>query len=388
MYGCGGIATVTGIMVAQFTGKNDWKQINKSFSMNMNIAIALAILFTILTCTISSNIMGVYTSDQNVIAAGSQYLKVMSFYFVPLAIGNIVSTMLRCMGKNIEPMIIGVGAGIVNVILDWITIFGKFGVKPMGVQGAAIATVGSQILACIVMIVMLLVEYHHKGRKLEFTLKTSSKELMTFLAILMPVIMDSVFWSVGDNVHTFIYNHISTSDYTALATTGSAAQIMSGLLSGFSVAAGIVVGQLIGNEDYEGVRKAGKKLCIISVVAGVIISAVLIALRAPYVNIYNIDEDVKQKTMQFLLVLYLYIPARAINITMLTGVLRSGGRTKYSMYIGIICTWLVGIPIALVSGFVFHLSLIWVYTLQSLEEVARCIAAYFLFKSDKWIQKC
>lgn len=385
--GVGSIAAVAGIMIAQFSGSDDWKKINKSFSLNMNVAIALAVIFTILTRTVSTGIMGIYTSDQAVIAAGSEYLKIMYLYFLPLAAVNIISTMLRCMGKNIQPMLVGVGGGIANVILDWIFIFGHCGIKPMGIRGSAIATVASQTLACVVLVIMLLVEYHRRGRKMEFTIRTSGKELMAFLVILMPVIMDSIFWSVGDNVRTILYNRISTTDYTALATTGSAAQIMSGLLSGFSVAAGIVAGRLIGNKDYDGVKTAGKRLCVISLIAGIVISAVLIALRKPYVNIFNVNEEIKQKTMQFLLVLYLYIPARAVNITMLTGVLRSGGQTKYSMYIGIGCTWLVGMPLALLSGLVFHLPLVWVYAFQSFEEVARCIAAFFLFKNEKWIKR-
>ena len=385
--GVGSIAAVAGIMIAQFSGSDDWKKIDKSFSLNMNVAIVLAVIFTILTRTASTGIMKIYTSDQAVIEAGREYLKIMYLYFLPLAAVNIISTMLRCMGKNIQPMMVGVGGGIVNVILDWIFIFGHCGIKPMGIRGSAIATVGSQTLACVVLIIMLFAEYRRCGRKMEFTIRTSGKEMMAFLVILMPVIMDSIFWSVGENVRTILYNRISTTDYTALATTGSAAQIMSGLLSGFSVAAGIVVGRLIGNKDYDDVKTAGKRLCVISLIVGIVISAVLIALRKPYVNIFNINEEIKQKTMQFLLVLYLYIPARAINITMLTGVLRSGGQTKYSMYIGIGCTWLVGMPLALLSGLVFHLPLVWVYAFQSLDEVARCIAAFFLFKSEKWIKR-
>lgn len=385
--GVGSIATVAGIMIAQFTGSDDWKKINKSFSLNMNVAIVLAVLFTVLTRIASSGIMGIYTSDQAVIAAGSEYLKIMYLYFLPLAVVNIVSTMLRCMGKNIQPMLAGIGGGIANVILDWIFIFGHCGVKAMGIRGSAIATVGSQILACVALIIMMLMEYHRRDKKLEFTIKTSSKEMMAFMVILMPVIMDSIFWSVGDNVRTVLYNRISSADYAALATTGSAAQIMSGLLSGFSVAAGIVAGRLIGKKQYDDVKTAAKRMCAFAFITGVVIAVILIALRRPYVDIFNIDEQLKQKTMQFLLVLYLYIPARALNITMLTGVLRSGGQTKYSMYIGIGCTWLVGIPLALLSGLVFHLPLVWVYALQSFEEVARCIAAYVLFKNEKWIKR-
>lgn len=385
--GAGGISAVTGIMIAQFTGSDDWKNVNKSFSMNMNIAIFLSIIFTILTFVAPTRIMSVYSQDAAVIAAGSDYLKVMAFFFLPFAIVSIISTMLRCMGKNLEPMLVGLGGGVANIILDWMFIFGNLGMKKMGVKGAAIATVGSQAMTCIILIIMLMAEYHRRNKKFEYTLNMSGKDLMTFLAILMPVIMDSVFWSIGDNAHAILYSHISPTDYSALVVTVTAATIMGGLLSGFSVAAGIVSGSLIGSKDYDGLKEASKKLCAIAFIFGVAICIILIALRRPYVDMFNISEELKQTTMKFLLVLYLYIPARAINITMLTGILRSGGQTKYPMYIGIGCTWLIGMPLALISGLLLHLPLVWVYALQNLEEIARCIAAYFLFKSGKWIKK-
>ena len=165
------IAAVAGIMIAQYMGKKDEKAVDSSFSVNLLVAAVLAVLFTGACTLFPGQIMGIYTTDKGMIQESAGYLRVIAITFLPIVGSTLFATLLRCMEKAVLPLIASILATIVNTGLNYILIFGKWGMPEMGVQGAAIATVIAQLvnLACI--FIMFLVHYKKQGKHLSLQLK-------------------------------------------------------------------------------------------------------------------------------------------------------------------------------------------------------------------------
>ena len=149
------IATVAGIMISQYIGKEEKEEVDKSFSVNMIASLLLAVIFMALCIFIPENIMRIYTKEAEICTVAASYLKILAITFIPVAGATLVSTMLRCMEKASLPLYASIVAAIVNTVLNYVMIFGKFGCPAMGVEGAAIATVISQLINLFIMLIAL-----------------------------------------------------------------------------------------------------------------------------------------------------------------------------------------------------------------------------------------
>ena len=101
------------------------------------------------------------------------------------------------------------------------------------------------------------------------------------------------------------------------------------------------------------------------------LSVVVILTRGFYVEIYQVEKSVKVLTGQILMAYALVAPFKVLNMILEGGIIRSGGRTKYVMFIDMFGTWCFGVPLGLLSAFVLKLSIPYVYFILSLEECIR-----------------
>lgn len=202
------IGAVAGIMISQYMGQKNKNQVRKSFSINLLMAIGLAVLFTAVCILFPRQIMGLYTKDTDTVIAAANYLIIIAATFLPMAGATLLSTMFRCMEKASLPLYASIVAAVLNTGLNYILIFGKFGFKPMGAEGAAIATVISQLANFLIMFVLIF-KYKNQlqGGKLETSQKFNWRQYST---ILMPILVCEFMWSLGENIYAGIYGHLGT----------------------------------------------------------------------------------------------------------------------------------------------------------------------------------
>lgn len=162
--------------------------------------------------------------------------------------------------------------------------------------------------------------------------------------------------------------------------------LMIGALCGLSGAASIIIGKYLGKGDYATAYDASKKLILYGFVGSLLLSLIIIATRSYYVEIYQVEGSVKALTKQILIAYAIIVPFKIQNMILGSGILRSGGKTKYVMVIDFIGTWLFGVPLGLFSAFVFNLSIPYVYFLLSSEECVRYVLSLIVFKRKKWMQ--
>lgn len=380
------VAAAAGIMIAQYLGKKDEKEVSRSFFMNGMVVLILAILFTVLCGIFPSQIMGIYTEDEMTRAAASGYLRILALSYFPLAVTNLLATLLRCMEAARIPLYAGIAAAIINTGLNYLLIFGKFGFPQMGVRGAALATVASQIFGCILTLFLFFWYYRKQSLRLTFVWRFHKDTGMQYLGILLPILICEFFWSLGENVYAAVYGHIGTDDFAAMALTAPIQVLFMGALSGLSQAAGILIGKSLGREDYEKAYGESKKLMLYGLAGSFLLSVILLICSRYYVKIYQVEEPVRILTIQILAVFALFAPIKVQNMILGGGIIRSGGKTKYVMAIDLIGTWIFGVPLALLSAFVWKWSIPYVYFLLSLEECVRLGISLLVFRQKTWMQ--
>ena len=383
----GAITATAAIMISQYMGQKNIKNVRRSFHVNLLIALFIAILFTFASLLFTEQIFSFYTKDSVTKELGKSYLQIYAWSFLPIALSGMVEAMLCCMEMAIFPLIASVSSLFFNTALNYIFIFGKLGFPELGVKGAAIGSVVAHVIACILTIVFLLWQLRKKQLNLSFDITFNGNEYISYIKILTPLLICEFMWSLGENVYSAIYGNISTNDCAAMTMTSPIQGLMIGALCGLSQAAGIMVGKSLGNQNYEKAYNDSKKLMKYGLIVSIALSILLILLGKVYTGIYNVDAEVKQTAYALLVVFAIVSPVKVQNMILGGGIIKSGGKTNYIMWIDIIGTWGFGVPLGLLSAFVLKLPIIYVYFILSLEECVRLAISLILFKRRSWMQK-
>lgn len=385
----GAVAATAGIMISQYIGKRDEKEAGKSFFLNLAFAGGLAVVFAVLCILFPETIMGLYTKDEGTLKIAADYLRIVAYSYLPMAVGTIASVLLRCMDAAVFPLYASLAGVFLNTGMNYLFIFGKLGLPRMGAEGAALATFTSQIAVCLLTVFFLV----HRCKKAEqgFAFQKSFDFGVAFwrqyAGILGPILVCEFLWSLGENVYTAIYGNIGTVACAAMTLTIPVQSLTTGMLSGLSQAAGILVGKRLGSGAWERAYQESKKLMMAGLCGSLIFTALVAVFGRYYVCIYDVEPEVQMTARGLLLVYAVIAPVKIQNMILGGGILRSGGATEYIMWIDITGTWLLGVPLGLLSAFVLHLPVTYVYFILSLEECARLGMELVIFRRRKWMKR-
>lgn len=380
------VGTVAGIMIAQYMGSGDEKEVDNSFMVNQIVGVVIALMFTALCMSIPNFIMQMYSKDMEVCGVAAGYLRLVSLTFLPVAGATILAVMLRCMELATLPLIASIVAAFVNTGLNYILIFGRFGFPKLGVTGAAIATVVAQMINFLIMLMAFIIVYRGANRKFRFSVKLGKMNGKQYCAMLFPILANEFLWSVGENVYAAIYGNLGTDQCAAMTLTYSIQGLLIGALSGLAQAAGIIIGKELGKKEYDSAYHKSQKLIWYGFMGSVLLAVFLIFMKGFYVDIFNVEAAVKETARQILIIFAVISPIKVLNMILAGGILRSGGDTKIVMYIDIIGTWGIGVPLGLLAAFVLKLPIPYVYFMLSLEELVRLIIALAIFMRKKWMK--
>ena len=381
----GAVSTVAGILIAQFIGAEDIKEAWSSFDLSLICGIIISALFLLAAGILPLQILKLYTKDMSIINTGAVYFRIVAFSYIPMAVSNILSAWLRCREHATIPFLASFGAVAVNTGLNYLLIFGKSGLPCMGIKGAAIATLISQLFNLIFIVIGFIYSIRKDGDKPVLSLHFKKLTIRDYLIMIMPILASEFLWSLGQNVESAVYGHLGISNLAAYTLTCPIQGLIVGALSGLSAAAGVMIGKRLGGKEYDEAYEESKKIMYAGLIGSLVVSALLILLAGEYTGLYRVDYSVKELGKILIIIFALYAPVKVENMILGGGIIRSGGNTKIIMAIDIVGTWCIGIPLCLLAAYIFKWGIVGVYTLLTTEEIFRLVVSLIIFKKRKWM---
>jgi len=380
-----GITSGMAIFSAQYWGKGDIENIHKVLGISLIIATAVGALFSFTAMFFPETVLGFYTEDQEVIALASGYLRIISVSYIFTAIVTSYFAILRSITLVKMTVFISVMSLILKSMLGYALIFG-IGIFPeMGVRGAAISTAFAWILQFFLMIGLIYYQKTPLAVHPRFFFKFTRPFLSKVLKTAMPAAINEVFWSVGITIYFAVYAHISTGAVAAVQINASIEEIAFVLFIGLGNACAIMVGNKIGEGEIELAFEYSRRFLMIIVLLAVLLGIAILLLRAPIINLYEVSNEVAENVNKLLIIFALGLWLRSINFILFVGVLRAGGDTRFAMFMEIFSIWVIGVPAALIGGFVLNLPVYGVYLLVFSEEIVKAFIIFRRYRSRKWM---
>ncbi len=390
-----GATAGAGIFTAQFHGRGDENGVRHTFRFKIMICLLLtaawcAILMLSDTSLISLYLQGEGTAEDAVavLGYGKDYLQVMLWGLLPFAICNSYSTTLRETGQTVVPMVGSITAVFVNLILNYVLIFGHFGAPALGVRGAALATVISRFAELAIVAGWT----HLNRRKSPFiqgayrSAYVPGKLLGSIVRKGTPLLINECMFATGLAIVNQCYSTCSLDVVPAMNINNTVFNLTSVAYMAMGNAVGIIMGQMLGaGTPEEEVRSANRKICRLSVLSGLAFAAVSAVCAGVFPLLYNTTQQVRTLAGQLILVTTVLIPFNAyVHAAYFT--LRSGGKTGITFLFDCGFTWGVLVPLAFFLSRYTSLPILPLYAICQVAEIFKCFVGWAMVKKGIWIQ--
>ena len=380
-----GIISGAAMFTAQFWGKQDIPNLRRVLGLCLMLAIAASLIFFALSQLFPSQILHIYSRDPAVIGLGTNYIRTFSWTFLFFAITFSYALVMRSTGDVKTPTLISVGALLISTFLSYSLIFGKFGLPELGIQGAAVAAVIARMIECVTLLVVI---YWRKSPVAASFRELTGFDRAFFLRVikpLLPVILNELFWSLGITTYNIIYGQMGTQSYAAMNIVSTIEQVGFVVFIGISNATSVLVGNRIGSgKEDEAYLYAGRSLGL-GIVGGILLGIALQMVKVPVLSLYKVSPEVIRDAGYIINVVAFFLWIRVNNMTIVVGILRAGGDTRFSLFLDGIIIWIVGVPMAYLGAFVFDWPVYLVYLCAMSEEATKWILGINRYFSRKWI---
>ena len=390
-----GATSGAGIFTAQFYGCGNHEGVRYTFRFKILTSIALSILGIVAFLGFGPELIGLYLRGDGDPAAaaqslfyGNDYLKMMLWGLPAFAFTNAYASTLRESGETMVPMVASSVAVLTNLALNWVLIFGKLGLAPMGVMGAALATVISRYVELAIVAVWT----HLHGDRMPFilgafrSLRIPRRVFGQVLLKGMPLLVNEALWSTGMAFLSQCYSTISLDVVSAQNISNTVYNLSSVVFLAMGNAVGIIIGQMLGaGRSEEEVRDTDRKLIFTSVSSCLIFGAFMVAISGVFPRIYNTTDEVRHLATLLICICALFMPFNAYtNAAYFT--LRSGGKTLVTFLFDSCFVWTFCVPLAYVLSRFTNLDILPLFFLCQATDLVKCAIGAFMIKRGKWIQ--
>lgn len=381
---CFGLAGGASVLAAQYWGKKDLVSIRKVFSIVLWIAMAVSILLAIAVFSFPEAVMRIYTTEQDVIAEGIEYLKIIAFSYLFNGFFATLTCALRSV-QIVKIAVVGNCASLAtNAFLNWVLIFGNLGAPALGIRGAALATVAARIVEFTIAFVYVFFFEKKLRFRLHHLLSFDRVLFRDFIACSIPVVINEVMWSVGTSIHSMVMGRLGADAVSAVAVTNVVQQLATIMIFGVANAAAVVIGKIIGQGDMHKVEQAAYTFRIISYALGLISMVIMFLVRDVVTMFYNLPESTNELVSQLMVVSGVIVFFISASATCVIGILRGGGDTKFALFAELVTLWCISVPLGFIMGLWLHLPVVIVFGCMKLDEPIKWVICLIRMRSGKW----
>ena len=381
-----GLTSGATVLTAQYWGKGDKDAIEKILGIAVKTAVFVTALFTAAALVVPGLLLRIFTSDPVVIAEGIKYLRIVAFTYIMIGITQAYLYIMRSVERVIVATVVYLLSLICNIIMNSIFIFGLFGLPAMGVSGAALGTLCARILE--VVLVAGYARFFNKDIKLRlrYVIHTDKVLFGDFMKYALPVVINEVMWGLGTAANTAILGHMGSPVVAANSVAQVARQLATVVSFGLSSAAAIYLGKTIGEKRMEHARAYAKRFIGLSLIMGVLGGAVIL-IASPVASAFlSLSAEAKDYLRIMFFVMSYFVVGQAFNTTMVVGIFRSGGDTRFGLILDVSTMWCCSILLGFLAAFVFKLSVPVVYMILMSDEIIKIPITSWRYRSCKWLR--
>lgn len=382
-----------GIYGAQFYGQRNAEGFRNTVRMKMWICAFCVLAGLAIFLCAGENLIGLYLHGESAMVDAAltmdyakQYLSIMLITIVPFVITQIYASSLRETGDSVKPMVAGIISVFVDIVFNYLLIYGKFGFTQLGVRGAAIATVMARIVEMLVVVVWAHIrkQEHEFLQGLYHTLLVPRDLMGKMIKKGLPIFFNEFLWAGGIAALTQCYSTRGLEIVSGLNISNAICNLLNVVFVALGSAVGILSGQTLGASQYEKAKKNAFQLMWFTGAICLGLTVILISVSGVFPKFYDTSEQVRNYGQWFIIVTALFFPVQGF-LNALYFTLRSGGKTFVTFLFDSVYSWAVTLPIALSLCFLTDLPILGVYAIVQAADIVKVIVGYVMIQKGIWI---
>lgn len=380
-----GLTSGITMLAAQYWGKRDTRTIEQILGIGLRISMTISSLFFLGAFFMPEVLMHIFTPDPVLISTGAGYLRVISFSYLFMGVSQMYLCTMRTIERVIFATVTNGSALCLNIVLNAALIFGWLGLPKMGILGVALAT---SIARGIELLICLTDACFFRTIRLRPHLLWEKNRLLfrDFLRYSLPAFGNEVCWGLAFSTYSIIMGHLGSDMVAANAVVSVARNLGTVACFGIAGAGAILLGKSIGEGKTDLVKEDASRFCRITLISGVAGGIVIFLLRPLFFRMADLTPTATGYLSVMLFINMYYVIGQAMNTTVICGIFRSGGDSRWGFICDAIDMWVFAVPLGFLSAFVLKLPPMWVYFLLCLDEFVKMPWVYRHYKSYKWLK--
>lgn len=385
---CMGIIGGCSVLAAQYWGAKNKEKVRETFNLALRLSIFLSLIFATVTALFPTQIMRMYSNEQAVIDYGVKYLRITTFIYLFHGTSQVTAFLMRSIQQPKLGLVVSIISFSVNILANWIFIFGKFGAPRMEISGAALGTLIARIVEFTVTFVYVLGIDKSMGLRFRHLLRGPTKELYyNYFRLGIAALFSDGLLGLGTNVMNMILGRMGSAVVAANAICQVVDRLFTVVVSGVSNAASIVTGNTVGQGDKEKAIAQGQTFYLLSVGFGIVSAILVFTLGSVTIHAYKLDATTIIIAKEMMLAYTLIAFFQSIQSVMTKGVLRGGGDTKFLLVADVLFLWIVSLPLGYVAGLVLDAPGWLAILCLRIDWAIKSIWCVSRLNSGKWIRE-
>ena len=381
-----GLTSGAAILTAQYWGKGDTRTIEKVLGIALRFSLSTGLVFALAALLIPAQLMRVFTPEEDVIAEGVKYLRIIAVSYVPMALTNVYLNIMRSVERVVVSTVTYLVSLVTNVALNAVFIFGLLGFPAMGIEGAALATVCARLVELAIVLVY--------SKAINRTVRLRARDIFVrdpllfrdFLTYSVPVMINELLWGAGSAMNSVVIGHLGSAAVAANSVAQVARQLATVVAFGIANATAIMIGKAIGAGDTERAEEYGGRFIRLTLVFGLIGGGIVLAARPILISVMTLSAQAQEYLSFMMLIMSYFVMAQAMNTTLIVGVFRAGGDSKIGLLFDCGSMWGGSILLGSIAAFVLHLDLWIVYVLLMSDELIKIPLSFWRYRKKIWLK--
>lgn len=376
------------VISSQYWGQRRTEPIRRITGTVLRIAFVTGIVIVILCTLFSRQILSVFTSDPEILDQGEKYLAIIKYTFLLLLLTQVLLASLRSVETVKIAFWISCVSLVINICVNSTLIYGRFGFPELGIVGAATGTIISRFVELFIVLFFLL----KKDRNLRlfsegFPPAADAALRADYVKVAVPIIMAGMLWAISVPMQTAILGHLSSDAIAANAVATTFYQYMKVIVMAMASTSAVMMGKTVGKGDLEAVKAAGRTLSVLDICIGLVLGSFLFFTRGALLSHYRLNETAAVLADQLIVIMSLVMVGMSYQMPVGSGIIRGSGDAKFSLYLNMISTWGIVMPLSFLSAFVWKWPIPAVVLCLQSDQIFKGLPIFLRFRSYKWIHR-